>query len=266
LAPGRAVNLDLFEFVERFAPISEALLVHCLDTFMSDRIAEGVLRSSRAILALPNGLETSTELNIVALISFLDSHPSDNDALVAVLKLFCRHNQEFDDVLKDEMQVLLGRGTECPHVLLLKMQLEELGPAEMIAAYKEGMARLSDGSRTGALLFPFFEKMQIAPLDLTLEVFAISFLSSKCEKEIFRAGLKEMSEDVAAGFRQSFSRSVNPLKPRAIDFKRVYFLVKALPHLREMILKRVGLSKERGMALTHFSEDVKHYVTKILDL
>jgi hypothetical protein len=258
------LNVDVLSILEKLRIQQDdayplcVLLNKCLGKKMRDEVER--------ISQLLKGLDfAEVDVDLDGLFTFLKTEQPGKE-LIAVIEEMCQQNKEFAAVLRDEVNVALGRKEDAANLMFLSVRLFAKGIKDGVQTFRKAALNFENLETTADLLFPLFVERGYRPLEITQELFAISPLHSKCEKGLFREGLKQMDDQVFNTFLGKFVNSVNLVNPKPIDFKRVKFLAKEKPRLRTQIIRKSGLSKGKSLIVAQNSEEVARYAIKLFEL
>jgi hypothetical protein len=235
-------------------------LIDYLNAFLEGGNSNAVSRVSKLLL---EGFDHSqSEVRILPLFNFLATQ-SFPEHLGDLLRVFCEENDDFKFVMLDEIRLLLSRNVDNANLLFLNIKLFARTPTQILKTYQTVVANWSVCLRTAALMFPMFEQWKLSPVDVAQNLFAISPLATKAERDLFRKGFGMLTDQQFSGWLGTFAKTQNSPAPRPIEFKRVHFLMKVKPHLRNAILRRAGMSRRRCLLIASASDAVCKYATKI---
>jgi hypothetical protein len=267
IRPERTVTKAVLEIVESFA-ISESTLkffLHFVEGFLESNDAEGVTRLSRKILQECSQFDLSTvELDVVHVFAFLQN--GFHKELFDLLKFICSQNDEFDSIISDEVATFARRRADAPHLVMLDMVLHAKSLADVVRFYRSACDRLPDCTRTSGFLFEYFDKVALPAVELAIRTWSVSPVASKAEKTILRSGVEALDRTRFLALVSDWAKKINSAHPKPADMRKLHLLIKWRSRDRDDILRLAGIGRDRGLALSLSSEEMKKYTGKVFGI
>jgi hypothetical protein len=260
----RPIRDALLGIVEAFRVTQHNLSVFFgfISGFMQAHSISGVSRICAQILRDASTADYGQiTIDLDILFSFLVNAPYI-DSLLMLLVLVCQANSAFVADLKDEVDTLLKRPAEVPHVVLLDIALLAKSATDALARYQRACAR-PDCERTSELAFHFFENRNFPPRDILALTFALAPAESKIEKRVLRGAVLALSDLEFADFVKTWSSRLIPTALQLSDARKLHLLLKWRPAARPSILETVQMTKERANAIASVNEGAALYLRRI---
>lgn len=207
---------------------------------------------------------TDVDFDMTALLDYGAGHDIEA-SVIAMLKLVVSQNPMLEELLEDEVETQKRKEEESPETFILWMAIHSGGFDEQLSIAKQALSPRME--KTAARLLAYLKSQGIPPLTLTTELWALCPVNSPIEREVFSAGLAEMSPDDRVGFAKTFAKTVSPLTPQTYEIRKLRFLVKRCEAgAAQEILRCAGIDRKKAIWLAGLSPDVQKYCCKMFNL
>ena len=267
MRPDEYIDQDFVGFIYDTKLSQDTLqnFFRALDWAFREANSEFVSKLATKITKDGAGLDfTDVDVDITALLDYGAGHDIE-PSVIAMLKLVVSQNPALEELLEDEVETQKRKEEESPETFILWMAIHASGFDEQISIAKQALSPRKE--KTAARLLAYLKSQGIPPLALTTELWALCPVNSPIEREVFSAGLAEMSPDDRVAFAKAFAKTVSPLTPQTYEIRKLRFLVKRCEDgAAQEILRCAGIDRKKAIWLAGLSPDVQKYCCKIFNL
>jgi hypothetical protein len=245
--------------------VNLAVFFKFLTDFLNAHLVTAVDRVCQKLLSEASHLDFNpTTLEVDVLFAFL-SEAGYVESLIELLSLICAEDQDFHEILQDEISTLSARSAECPHIVMLNMCLNAQSLDDVLRMYQTSCAAVGDCEETSAFLFQYFDVKRFDPVPVFRGTFAVAPAMSKVEKRVLGAGARQLSKAEFLHLVTAWGKGVNGVCPRPEEIRKVHLLIKWRPECKDEILKIVRLDRSQRMPASLSSDSFKKYAPKIFE-
>jgi hypothetical protein len=261
---GKPFSPELTEFIcdYRIRPETFVRFLRFLATKIAIRSSDLPKVAMRIAHDSPRFDFSQVEIDIPPLLTYFAAN-GYQPHLIQVVGIIARQNEEFGEVLSEELTTLISRDQPCAYAVMLQSELFGDASFGILDKHVEVLKRWKDDVATNDYLFGYYQQKRLEPKVLSLKLFASSSLHSTTEKNLFRQGLGGLTEEELKPFVTGVIKSMNPLTSRRIDFKRIWFLVKIFPEQGEEILRMTGWNRNRTLMIAKARPEIAKYARKL---
>lgn len=215
-----------------------------------------------------------------------------SDNLMELIRIICIKNSMFKELLEDEIDTQMRRNAIVPNLDVMKMEIELNLDFEnvknnvnkvvdkIVKIHNRAVQSVltpspsSDSLSTlkvdpSEYLFRFYLSKHFEETPVVMNIFGISLLNSKVEKEFFSSALSKLDDEKFLSFGKNYmktSKTLSQITFDNLDMKRIWFLLNLKPDCADKIKKMIPVDRRRVISMLKLMPDGQEYAFKVFNI